>query len=221
MSFREFRQTGRRKIGSTHRNAQMPLTKKRSVQLQESNGTASRAEESDPKEKLKDGQPHPNSKLTRQLRTRICGYVADGLAWKDAAAMCGINRNVIAQWKARGEADPVSPYGEFLESARLAELEREHVHLSFIARDRDWKARKWLLCNFRPDKYRMNTFSAELSGPDGLPLIPAENPFEIKIVMGGEPEKFEVMQYGGPHDGEKWQWDGNVTPPWERNGESK
>jgi hypothetical protein len=94
------------------------------------------------------------------------------MSWQDAAAMVGVHRNVISIWKAKGDADPQSEYGVFLKSAEEAELRREQVHLKFISQDKDWKARRWLLCNFRPEKYRMTSFSGELVGKDGVPLFP-------------------------------------------------
>jgi hypothetical protein len=71
------------------------------------------------------------------------------MSWQDAASMVGVHRNVISIWKAKGDADPQSQYGIFLKSAEEAELRREQVHLKFISQDKDWKARRWLLCNFR------------------------------------------------------------------------
>jgi hypothetical protein len=149
---------------------------------------AAKSERSAPKgklrRKLKPGQPHARSKLTAELRERICGYVADGMSWQEAAALCGIHRDVVTDWKARGDAEPQSAYGEFLRAAERAKLKREHTHLAFISQDKDWKARRWLLCNWRPDKYRMNIFSGELTGKDGLALFfPQDNSFEVKLEL--------------------------------------
>jgi hypothetical protein len=167
-----------------------------------------------PRRMLRRGQPHCRSKLTAELSAEICGYVADGLGWQQAAALVGVHRNVVTIWKARGEADPESEYGDFLRAAEVAELRREHVHLKYISQDRDWKARRWLLCNFRPEKYRTNTFSAELMGKDGLPLIPPENSFLVKLELH-EPEvpsaaqpQFSIVA----PDGSRTIWNG---PPGE------
>jgi hypothetical protein len=97
--------------------------------------------------KLKTGQPNSHSKLTAELREQICAHVAEGMSWQDAARMVGVHRNVISIWKAKGDAEPDGPYGEFLPAAGQAELRRESVALKFILQSSDWKSRRWLLCN--------------------------------------------------------------------------
>ena len=103
-------------------------------------------------------------------------------------------------------------------SAEEAELRREQVHLKFISQDKDWKARRWLLCNFRPEKYRMTSFSGELLGKDGLPLFPAaENQFAVVLDVhaqpaSGEPvaEAFRIVKPDG--SAELWQPNGEKPP---------
>jgi hypothetical protein len=86
--------------------------------------------------------------------------------------------------------------------------------LKFISQDKDWKARRWLLCNFRPEKYRMSSFSGELVGKDGLPLFPAaEKQFAVVLDVhaqpaSGEPvaEDFRIVKPDGSE--ELWQPNG-------------
>ena len=199
------------------RNCQVGGTKKRSVFLpvpgkksEPENGAMVEycAPKGKPRRKLRCGQPNSRSKLTAELSAKICGYVADGMSWQDAAAMAGVRRNVISIWKAKGDADPQSEYGVFLKSAEEAELRREQVHLKFISQDKDWKARRWLLCNFRPEKYRMNSFSGELLGKDGLPLFPpSEQQFSVVLELHSQEqvdqkpaEAFRVVQPSGAVD---------------------
>jgi len=208
-------------------NYQVGGTKKRSVLLPVSGKKPERensalvefcAPKGKPHRKLKRGQPNSRSKLTAELSAKICGYVADGMSWQDAAAMVGVHRNVISIWKAKGDADPQSEYGVFLKSAEEAELRREQVHLKFISQDKDWKARRWLLCNFRPEKYRMTSFSGELLGKDGVPLFPAaENQFAVVLDVhpqpaSGEPvaEAFRIVKPDG--GAELWQPNGERPP---------
>jgi hypothetical protein len=174
-----------------HRNSQIlrPGARRHAAQLAASQPVKGNLE-SEPqapkgklRRKLKEGQPNPCSKLTTALTEKICGYVASGMSWQDAAALCGIHRNQITLWKAKGDAEGEGPYADFLRAAEQAELEREHEALSFIAKDRDWKARRWLLCNWRPEKYRMTSFSGELVGKDGLPLFPTEQQFNVVLEL--------------------------------------
>jgi hypothetical protein len=209
------------------RNYQLGGTKKRSVFLpmpgkksepENSVVVESCAPKGKPRRKLKRGQPNSRSKLTAELSAKICGYVADGMSWQEAASMVGVHRNVISIWKAKGDADPQSEYGVFLKSAEEAELRREQVHLKFISQDKDWKARRWLLCNFRPEKYRMTSFSGELVGKDGLPLFPAaEKQFSVVLDVhaqptNGEPvaEVFRIVKPDG--SAELWQPNGERPP---------
>jgi hypothetical protein len=60
-----------------------------------------------PRRKLKRGQPNSRSKLKAELSAKICGYVADGMSWQDAAAMVGVHRNVVSIWKADQWDDPL------------------------------------------------------------------------------------------------------------------
>jgi hypothetical protein len=159
--------------------------------------------------KLKAGQPHPHSKLNAELRKKTCGYVAEGLTWENAARACGINRTQICEWKAKGSHDPESAYGKFLEAAGVAEAKREALHVKFIAQAGDWKSRRWLLCCWHPDRYKNTFVSAQLSGPDGEPLIPpGENSFGVVIDLhpqgSSEPEpEFTVIDV----DGKKHSWE--------------
>jgi hypothetical protein len=133
------------------------------------------------------------------------------MSWQDAAAMVGVHRNVISIWKAKGDAHPQSAYGVFLKSAEEAELRREQVHLKFISQDKDWKARRWLLCNFNPSRYRMNTFSGELSGVGGTPLVPpGDNAFLFKLELhepAAAPEEETQVSIIAP-DGSRTIWNG-------------
>jgi hypothetical protein len=206
-----------RKVSGSHRNAQIlrPGNKKYAARLvaMQTGGVpnAVRAPKGRPRRKLKEGQPDLCSKLTAKLRKEICAHVATGMSWQDAATLVGVHRNQISLWKAKGDADPQSAYGEFLRAAEQAELKRESVALKFISQSSDWKSRRWLLCNWRPEKYRMTSFSGELMGKDGQPLFPAaENAFLVKLELaspqtGTEPEPaFRIVKPGG-QGADLWQ----------------
>jgi hypothetical protein len=155
------------------------------------------------KRKLEPGQPAACSRLTTELAKKICGYVSDGLTWENAARACGIHRSVISEWKGKGSHDPASAYGKFLEAAEIAEAKREALHVKFIAQSGDWKSRRWLLCCWHPDRYKNTFVSAELYGPDHMPLIPAaENSFAVLIDLHpqeqNEPEpEFMIVDVDG------------------------
>jgi hypothetical protein len=134
-------------------------------------------------------------------------------------------RSAISEWKAKGSHDPESAYCKFLEAAEIAEAKREALHVKFIAQSGDWKSRRWLLCCWRPDRYKNTFVSAELSGPDNMPLFPpGENSFGVVIDLHPpgqtEPEsEFTIVDVNG----KKHSWadyrrkletngDGQATP---------
>ena len=63
-----------------------------------------------PRRKLKRGQPNSRSKLTAELSAKICGYVADGMSWQDAASMVGVHRNVSSHMNG-AESECIVPSG--------------------------------------------------------------------------------------------------------------
>jgi hypothetical protein len=156
--------------------------------------------------RLRPGQPNYRSKLDDEIEEKICGLIRVGLSDQDAGRLAGISRETIWDWKCRGEAEPESRYGRFLEKIQEAVIHREAHHLNFISRDNDWKARRWLLCNWHPDRYR-DRIIQELSGPEGAPIPVAANPFAVTVVLATDPEatqpEFTVREHAKNGNGER------------------
>jgi hypothetical protein len=137
--------------------------------------------------RLRPGQPSIRSKLDDEVEEKICRFVRAGLPEQDAGRLAGISRETIWDWKCRGEAEPESRYGRFREKIEEAVIHREAYHLNFIAHDNDWKARRWLLMNWHPDRYKDRWYQ-EISGPDGAPVPVAASPFQVTVMLASESE---------------------------------
>lgn len=147
---------------------------------------------------LKPGQPHGNAKLDDEIEAKICELVKSGSTWMNAAKLCNVSLAAIEDWRNKGAVMPGTRYALFLERVEVAMLERERVHVAFIASDPDWKARRWLLMNWHPDRYK-DRWLQEISGVDGTPVPIAANPFEVHIKMavepGQSPPEFAIRDY--------------------------
>jgi hypothetical protein len=140
--------------------------------------------------RLKPGQPHVNSLLTDELEEKILGLIRGGATWGNACRICGVSIAAVEDWKNKGECLPDSRYAKFLEKAEKAVMQREVYHVQFIARDNDWKARRWLLMNWHPERYKDRWYQ-ELSGPNGEPVPVAISPFNVTVTLAANSEQLE------------------------------
>ena len=116
---------------------------------------------------LRPGQPSPGSKLDDDVQQKICNAVSSGQTFECAAALVRIDRTTLNDWRARGQQDPTSRYGEFNRALEAALLASETMMVHKILQADDWKAVKWILKNRFPERYRERY---ELSGPAGSPI---------------------------------------------------
>jgi hypothetical protein len=144
--------------------------------------------------KLRPGQPNALSKLDNALEKKICGFIARGMVWEDACQLCGIHRKTAWDWKCRGDAGEPR-YVQFLEKTSLAELRAKALLIGKIRNNPDWKAQKFLLCNRYPKEFRDHIVQ-EVTGPSGGSIPVAVNPFEVEIIMAGDPDpKFTTIDH--------------------------
>ena len=113
---------------------------------------------------MKPGQPSARSKLTYETQEKICQAIRGGQTLECAAALAHIDRSTLNDWRYRGQQEPGSRYAEFNQAMEQALLESEAMLVHAIVTDSDWKAKKWILKNRFPDRYRERY---ELSGPEG------------------------------------------------------
>src|SRR5258708_7488819 len=112
---------------------------------------------------LKPGQPSARSKLTYEVQEKICGAVRAGQTFECAASLAHIDRTTLNDWRQRGQQQPGSRYAEFNQALEAALLAGEAMLVHAIVTDEDWRAKRWILKNRFPDRYRDLT-RAELSG---------------------------------------------------------
>jgi transposase-like protein len=124
------------------------------------------------------------SKLTPELRDRICALVRGGNYHKVAAQACGIGQSTLYEWIEKGEAskDKKSEYAEFSEAIKKADAEAESADVLIIkkAAKKSWQAAAWLLERKRFQRWaRREKF--EHSGPGGG-AIRTESKLTIKDI---------------------------------------
>lgn len=117
-------------------------------------------------------------KYTEARVKKICGAVADGLPYQDAAALGGINRHTLANWR--------KTYPDFADALEQAESEFVRHHVGNIAAAADkgtWQASAWLLERKFPAMFALR---AELRV--GQEEGPAEIDTELEDIMASSPE---------------------------------
>jgi hypothetical protein len=65
---------------------------------------------------LRPGQPALNCLFDVEMEQRICGFIADGMSYLDSAKLAGIDPVTLYRWRTKGEEEPDSRFGEFLQS---------------------------------------------------------------------------------------------------------
>jgi transposase len=143
------------------------------------------------------GQPESSYKLDLRVRAKICESILEGLTL-DAAALAGVSRQTVNEWRRRGEEKPDSLYGEFSEAFELAKLQSKKDMIQKLLRHKDPRWTWKLMCNRWPEEFR-DRVATEVSGPNGVPLMP-QNPFKVEIRLADSEEiqtDFEVEEPDG------------------------
>jgi hypothetical protein len=148
-----------------------------------------------------DGRPNPNSKLTNASEEKLCGLVQNQLTLTDACDVLEINRTTVWEWRSLGQRDPDSRYGQFERAITKADALAKSSLIRAIARHPDLKGKIFLLKNRYPAEYRDRVYQ-EIAGPAGAPIPVAANPFQVNIVMSGDPEpKFTIVDHSARGNG--------------------
>jgi hypothetical protein len=176
MSFSAWR---KKKVGTLHRNAQMPATKRRSVHpALEANGE---------KRVPKKGEPEYVRKpflLNDAIEQRICDFLRAGASPQDAAIVLKIGERTVREWRTKGAEEPDSRFGLFLERTEQARVEWKTGAIKKITDSSDWKASWKLLVARFPHEFRNYlSVNSELSGPDGGPIPMAMQPFNVVLEL--------------------------------------
>jgi len=148
--------------------------------------------------KRRPGQPESSYKLDLPVRAKICESILEGLTLADAAALAGVSRQTVNEWRRRGEEKPDSLYGEFSEAFELAKLQSKKGMIQKLLRHKDPRWTWKLMCNRWPEEFR-DRVATEVSGPNGVPLMP-QNPFKVEIRLADSEEiqtDFEVEEPDG------------------------
>jgi transposase len=101
-------------------------------------------------------KPVPDgSKLTPATVAAVLGNLAAGNYIETSCAAAGISKQTFYSWKEKGEEDPDSAYGEFLELVERARAQAEAANLRIIrkAATDSWQAAAWLLERVYPERY--------------------------------------------------------------------
>jgi hypothetical protein len=139
-----------------------------------------------------------HGKLTDELEEEICKLIRGQMSLTDACAWVGISRVAVWEWRARGQAEPESRYGQFDRAIEKAYTVAKAYLIRGIAQHSDVKGKIFILKNRYPEEFR-DRIVQEVSGPGGasVPVTLNVNPFEVKIVMSGEPEQFKTVAFDG------------------------
>jgi len=78
-----------------------------------------------------------------------------------------------------------------------AMLESEAMLVRAIVTDSDWKAKKWILKNRFPDRYKERVIG-ELSGPGGAPIpIDSTAHYSVEIICPGAERDDPIIESNG------------------------
>lgn len=105
---------------------------------------------------------------TPEVVNEIADAIKGGMSYEDAAALAGISRATLQNWKARAKAEnerlqekgarirkKEQVFVDFLDTLKRAELEGKQYLLTIIANagKKQWQASAWLLERRYPDEY--------------------------------------------------------------------
>ena len=82
------------------------------------------------------------TKLTPELQTKLCAYLAAGNYIATACKACGVSENTYRNWLKRGEHDSSGVFTAFVEAVKKAEGEAEarNVAIVELASRESWQA---------------------------------------------------------------------------------
>ena len=120
--------------------------------------------------------PGRPTKLTPELREKICSTLADGNYVATTCDYVGITEHTFYEWMHRGErnapSDQAAGYPEFYQAVKKARSTSEIVSLARIRRagaDGQWQADAWFLERSNPKRWGRRNL--ELTGADGGELV--------------------------------------------------
>ena len=96
------------------------------------------------------------SKLTPEVKEKICGYVRQGLSFEAAARLAGISESTFYRWRHWGENARSGIFREFWEELKKAEVEAEAALVNYIrteAQSGTWQAAAWILERRYPERW--------------------------------------------------------------------
>jgi len=96
------------------------------------------------------------SKLTEELQTEICEYIASGNTFKRACRLSGISDSIFYDWKAKGEKEKQGKYSEFLDTIKRSSEKFKQTNIDIIqqaAKGGTWQAAAWLLERKHPEEF--------------------------------------------------------------------
>jgi len=126
------------------------------------------------------------------------------------AEACEVGLETFYRWMRNGEEDPEGIYGGFRQAMlqAMAQGEKALHKAAMLTHAIHLLARRF------PHHYPSERQLLEVSGKEGLPLIPAvENLFTVVLELNPdnqpvEKRPFEIEQMGGANDGKRERWSG-------------
>jgi hypothetical protein len=169
------------------------------------------------------GEPGQKSRKSRMIDLRVESMTrrlvasmrdCPGASFETHCDACGLGLSTFYEWMGRGEEQPKSCYGRFRAAMvkAMAQGEKQLHKAAMRTHAIHLLARRF------PSHYPSERAIMEISGKDGLPLIPAaENSFSVVIELTPQPDdrEFVIEHQGGPSDGKReiWQPNGQEPPP--------
>ena len=118
-----------------------------------------------------------STKYSESRVKKVCKAISEGLTYQDAAALAGINRHTLANWR-----KTYPDFEDALEQAEAAFVEH-HIHNIEAAADSGkWQASAWLLERRHPESFalraelRLNQVEEPDSEEDDWDEILADSP---------------------------------------------
>lgn len=111
------------------------------------------------------------TKLTPEVKEKICSTIRAGNTLETAAAYAGVGESTLFLWKARGEVAKRGPFREFLEEVKRAASEAETRAVAIIAKamKENWQAAAWYLERRNPQVWgRRDRLAMDHSGKVGV-----------------------------------------------------
>lgn len=146
-------------------------------------------------------------KLSPLIASSLCGFVEQGVPFKDCAILCGIGERTLHQWRAKGQADieagkPTTRYAQFKQRLDVSEstcVQRSCLVVMASAKE-DWRAAAWLLERRRPEQFgRNDRFNVGVQAAVPTAADPATaTPVQIVFQMTGTSEYGFTDPTGNP-----------------------